>query len=156
MYGYKIKINCLPELIWACETTLDNYEWKNHNSKEMLEISYSKFDTMSVMINNNNYLLKNSALTLIMADEKRTASCEFVKPITIVSVAVRLSDFNYQACEITEKDFYDETTLILPAFLEELPINYELELTKTLHEIIKFSSGKSENQKIALTSIFLN
>ena len=154
MYGYKIRINGLPELIWACETTLDNYEWKNRNSKDMLEISYSKFDTMSVMINNNNYLLKNSALTLIMADEKYTASCEFEKPITIVSVAVKLSDFKYQACEITKKDFYDKTALILPAFLNELPINYEIELIKALHKIIKLSSSKSENQKIAMTSTF--
>ena len=156
MYVYKIKINCLPKLIWACEVTVENYEWRNRNSKDVLEISYSKFDTKSVTLNNNNFLLKNNTLSCIVADENRTASCKSGKPITIVSVAVSLSDFKYQPCELVEADLSDETVLILPFYLEELPINYELEVIKKLHEIIKLSSDNSENRKIALASAFFN
>lgn len=154
MYGYKIKINCLPEVVWACETTVDNYEWRNRNTNDMLEISFTKFGVKNITVNNNSYTLKNSALSCIMADEKRNAFCESGKPITIVSVAVRLSDFIYETREITDEDLYDEGYLILPAFLEDLPTYYELELTKFLHRIIKLSSGNSEKQKIALTSAF--
>ncbi len=154
MYGYKIKINCLPKIVWACETTVDNYEWKNRNTHDMLEISFSKFGEKTITINNNSYTLKNSSLSCIMANEKREGFCESGKSITIVSVAVRLSDFKYETCEITDGDLYDEKNLILPAFLQDLPIYYELELTKSLHKIIKLSSGNLENQKIALTAAF--
>ncbi len=154
MYGYKIKISCLPDVVWACETTVDNYEWENRNTRDMLEISFTKFGVKNITVNNNSYTLKNSALSCIAADEKRKAFCESGKPITIVSVAVRLSDFKYETREITEGDLYDEENLILPAFLEDLPIYYELEVTKSLHKIIKLSSGSSENQKIAMTAAF--
>ena len=154
MYGYKFKINCLPELVWACETTIDNYEWKNRNSKDMLEISYSKFDTKTVAINGENYLLKNSALNCVVGSEKRKAFCESGKPITIVSVAVKLSSFTYKACKITKRDIYDNESLILPAFLQDLPTFYELELTKILYKIIKLSSKNSQSQKALLTAAF--
>jgi len=154
MYGYKIKIECLPQIVWACETTVDNYEWTNRNTHDILEISFTKFGVKNVTINNNSYTLKNSALSCIAADEKRQAFCEAGKPITIVSVAVRLSDFKYEAREITEADLHDDQNLVLPAFLEDLPIYYELELTKALHKIIKLSSENSEKQRIALIAAF--
>ena len=28
MYGYKLKINCIPEILWACETTVTDYYWE--------------------------------------------------------------------------------------------------------------------------------
>ena len=154
MLGYKIKLNCLPKIVWACETTVDNYEWKNRNTHDMLEISFTKFGVKNITVNNNSYTLKNSSLSCVMANEKRESFCESGKSITIVSVAVRLSDFKYKTCEISEGEIYDEENLILPAFLEDLPVYYELEITKSLHKIIKLSSGKSEKQKIALTAAF--
>ena len=71
MYGYKLKINSLPKLMWACETTLNNYEWQNRNSKDMLEIAFAKFNTKNLVINNNSYTLKKSALSCVMANERR-------------------------------------------------------------------------------------
>lgn len=154
MYGYKIKINSLPKLVWACETTVDNYEWQNRNSKNMLEISFAKFDTETVMVNNNNYILKNSALSCVMAKDRREAFCEPRNPITIVSVAVELSDFIFETCEITEADCNDKTKLLLPAFLEKLPLADELDLIKVLHEIIKLSPNNLENDVVFLSAFF--
>ena len=156
MYGYKIKINYLPKLIWSCETTVDNYEWQNRNSKDMLEISFSKFDTANIMVNNNSYVLKNSALSCVMASEKRTAFCKPENPITIVSVAVKFSGLEYQSCKFIEADSTDKSVLLLPAFLEDLPLADELEIIKILHKIIRFSSNNSENENIAFISAFFN
>jgi len=156
MYGYKIKINCLPKLKWACETTVDNYAWKNRNTPDMLEISFAKFDTKTLMLNNNSYTLKNNALSCVMADERREAFCEHEKKITIVSVAVELSDFIFEPCEISEADLDDKTKLLLPAYLEGLSLSDEIEFIKILHEIIKWSSDNSENKRIAFISSFCN
>lgn len=156
MYGYKIKINSLPQMVWACETTLNNYEWQNRNSKDMLEISFAKFGITNTMVNNNSCILKNSALSCVMANEKREAFCEPGKPITIVSVAVRLSDFAYRSSELTETDCGDKTVLLLPAFLENVPLSEELDLIKTLHEIIKFYSKNSESENIACIATFFD
>lgn len=154
MYGYKLKINGLPILTWACETTLNNYEWKNRNSKDMLEIAFAKFDTMNLIINNNSYTLKKSALSCVMANERRESFCEPESPITIVSVAVKFSDFMFEPCELTEADSCDKTKLLLPAYLEDLPLSDELDLIKTLHKIIKLSSNNSENENAAFISKF--
>ncbi len=154
MYGYKVKINSLPKMVWACETTVDNYEWKNRNSRDMLEISFTKFGTKNITVNNNSYTLKNSALSCIMANEKREAFCEPEQLITIISVAVKFNNFMFEPCEITEADYSDKTTLLLPAFLENLPLADELEIIKILHKIIKLSSNNSENENIAFISDF--
>jgi AraC-like DNA-binding protein len=154
MYGYKLKINSLPKLVWACETTLNNYEWKNRNSKDMLEIAFAKFNTKYLMTNNNSYTLKKSALSCVMANERREAFCEPESPITIVSVAVKFSDFMFEPCELTEADSRDKTKLLLPAYLEDLPLSDELDLIKTLHKIIKLTSNNSENENVAFISNF--
>lgn len=154
MYGYKLKINSLPKLVWSCETTFTNYEWQNRNTRNMLEISFEKFVTKSITVNNNSYILKNSSLTCIMADEKREAFCEPKNPITILSIAVRMSDFLFEPCEITESDCNDKSAILLPAFLEALPLSDELELIKILHKIIKSASSNSENGNAAFISAF--
>ena len=152
MYGYKLKINSLPKLVWACETTLNNYEWKNRNSKDMLEIAFEKFNTHNIIINNKSYTLKKSALTCVMTDERREAFCEPESLITIVSVADKFSDFMFEACELTEADSRDKTKLLLPAYLEDLPLSDELDLIKTLHKIIKLTSNNSGNENAAFMS----
>ena len=154
MYGYKLKINSLPKLMWACETTLNNYEWQNRNSKDMLEIAFAKFNTKNLVINNNSYTLKKSALSCVMANERRESFCEPESPITIVSVAVKFSDFMFEPREISESDCNDKSVIILPAFLENLPLSDELDLIKTLHKIIKLTSNNAENENVAFISNF--
>ncbi len=154
MYGYKLKINGLPKLMWACETTLNNYEWQNRNSKDMLEIAFAKFNTKNLVINNNSYTLKKSALSCVMANERRESFCEPESPITIVSVAVKFSDFMFVPCEIAESDCNDKSVIVLPAFLENLPLSDELDLIKTLHKIIKLTSNNAENENVAFISHF--
>ena len=154
MYGYKLKINSLPKLMWACETTLNNYEWQNRNSKDMLEIAFAKFNTKNLVINNNSYTLKKSALSCVMANERRESFCEPESPTTIVSVAVKFSDFMFEPCEIAESDCNDKSVIILPAFLENLPLSDELDLIKTLHKIIKLTSNNAENDNVAFISNF--
>jgi len=43
---------------------------------------------------------------------------------------------------------------LLPAFIDDLPLPHELELLKTLHSIIKFSSSGAENETAAFVSCF--
>lgn len=154
MYGYKIKINSLPELVWACETTVDNYEWQNRNSKDMLEISFAKFDTISITVNNKSCIMKKSLLSCVMANEKRKAFCKAGEPITIVSIAVKFSRFNFEPHIFTKADYSDNTSILLPACLENLSLFNELELINTMHEIIKYSLNNAENTKAAFVSIF--
>lgn len=154
MYGYKVKINSLPQMVWACETTFNNYDWQNPNSKDMLEISFAKFNSQTITINNDSHILKNSALCCVIANEDRKAFCKPEDPITVVTVSVKLSDFMFEPCELTESDFSDNTKLLLPAYLEGLPLSEELELIKILHGIIKSSSKKSENENVAFISTF--
>ena len=130
MYGYKIKINSLPKLKWACETTFNNYEWQNQNATNMLEISFTKFNSQTIIIDNNSHILKNSALCCVPANENRKAFCKPEDPITVVTVAVEFDDFSFEPHEITETDYSDNTRLLLPAFLEGLSLSEELELIK--------------------------
>lgn len=154
MYGYKIKINSLPKLLWACETTVNDYVWENRNRKDALEISFSKFNTKTVISEGKTYMLKNSALSCIVADEKIESFCEPGSPITIVSVAVSIINLEYTCCNITEADCEDASYLLIPLFIEQLPLADELDLIKSLHKIIKFSADCSESKNMAFYASF--
>ncbi len=154
MHGYKIKINSLPRLLWACETTLTDYVWTNRNRKDTLEITYSKFNTKTVILQGKTYTLKNSALSCIAADEKIESFCKPGSPITIVSAAVSIKNLEYTCCNITEADCEDTTCLLLPLFIEHPPLADELDLLKVLHKIIKFSADCSESKNMALYASF--
>ena len=155
MYGYKVKIGSLPVPVWACETTVSDYMWWNpKRKKNRLEVSFSKFDTQTVILNENEYVLKNNSLACIIADEKRTCFCESGQPVTIITVSVRLTDFEYQFCDLTPADCDDSSILILPAFCEDLTLADELEITKTAYKCIKQVPVNTENKQLAFASAF--
>lgn len=154
MYGYKIKINSLPQIVWACETTVSNYEWHNHHGEDMLEISIASFDTQTVILNDKEFLLKHNALSCVVGTEKRTCFCNPETPITVVSVAVKLSDFQSAAGEITSADCLDHSVLLLPAVFPNPPLENKLEITTILHRLIRAYTEHSESGKAVLISGF--
>ena len=154
MYGYKLKINCIPEIVWACETTVTDYHWKNRHSEDMLEISVSTYKEKTVIYNNTKFNLKKGNLSCIIGNEEVECYCEKGAAISILSVAVKFKNINFSRGEITENDLSDNSVLLLPAFYSEINISNELEIVKILHNIIKFSSDNSENEKAAFISEF--
>lgn len=155
MYGYRIKIDCLPQRVWACETTVSDYQWKNSNTCDMLEISFSKFSSITVTLNGRTHVFHNSSLSCIVGDADREGFCEENAPITIVTVAARLSQWHSSSGEFTSTDFEDDSVLLLPAFLGDLTPSLELDFIKLLHNIIAISTS-SEAGRMAFASAFLH
>jgi len=154
MYGYKIKINSIPELFWACETTVKNYMWKNRNTKDMLEISLSNYKTKTVTLNGRDYILSKNDLSCMIADENRKAYCNANEEISIVSVAVKLKNFEYSACEFSEEDYADKSVILTPLFIEQPSISDELNLRKIMLKIIQTMPEKTESKKALFVSSF--
>lgn len=154
MYGYKVKINCLPELLWASEITVTDYHWQNRNKKDMLELSLSAFEEKTVRLKGKELLLRNHALSCVVGEEERTAFCRKGTAITVVSVAVKLSDFYAQEAELTAEDGADPSVLLLPAVLETLSLEDELEVTTLLHKLIRAHTDRTESGKARCLSGF--
>ena len=154
MYGYKIRINSLPRIVWACETTVNDYQWKNRNSGDMLEISFSKFEKKTVAINGVRCCLEGRELACVVGREKRECFCQPGEPITIVSVAVKLENFEKEPIHFGEADYRDNSVLLLPATHSGVTLDEELELTKLLHSMIRHSSAGSVGANSAFLSDF--
>lgn len=154
MLGYKIKINNIPEYVWACETTVNDYMWINRNQKDMLEISFSKYSSKKIIINGQNFLLKNSNLSCVVSDTKREIFCNEKEEINIVSVCVKIKELDFSMCELCSEDCFDYSTIILPAFIEDIPLSDELEILKIMHKIMKIAPDMCENTRAIFMSYF--
>ena len=154
MYGYKIKINCLPTVVWASETTVDHYQWENRNREDMLEISFCVFDTKTEILNGKERVLNNHALSCVAGAEKRASFCKTGDPITIVSVAVKLTDFQIEAGQLTDGDIRDPSRLLLPAVWEGLSLEEELAITALLRKLIRAHTDRSANSNAVFVSGF--
>jgi len=154
MLGYKLKIRSLPRPLWAGESTVSDYMWEQWRQKDQMEISFSKFDTQTLILYGKEYTLKTNTLGCVFAGEGRKASCEPGKPITVVTVAARFPDFEKTFCEITPRDCEDPSVLLLPAFLEDITLSDELEITKIAYKCIKQVPVNSESKYFAFSSAF--
>ena len=154
MYGYKIKINTLPQMVWATETTVSDYYWENRNKPHMLEISYSTFESKTQIINGKKSIAHNNTLNCIVGDEPRSSFSESSLPITIASVAVKFDSIFATAQDFTKDDFENQDFILLPAVMENLSLENELEILTLLHKLIHFGIHPSENNKISSLSTF--
>lgn len=156
MYGYKIKINSLPEIVWACETSVEDYSWKNHNGKDRLELAVLKYKTRTVVLNNCRYDLKNGDFSCVGGDVGYESFSNSGEPVTIVSVAVRFGDFECEFCDITREDCFDESVILIPAVYGSLSVSDEIEFIKLLHNMIKYYNSNSESSRISFLSDFFS
>lgn len=156
MYGYKIRFNSLPVVVWACETTVKDYMWKNRNPKSRIEIAVSTYESKTRIINGNAYTGTGNDISCIAGSEKITCFCEPGASISITTVAVEFSDLECTGCEFTDQDYTDESVILLPAFVENPPLDLNIYTVKALHKMIKFNSSTSESSKKAFLAEFFN
>lgn len=154
MYGYKVSLKGLPETLFACSTTVDNYSWQNANDKNTIEISISKAESSVVVINGESYNFQNGAnLSCVIGDEERCAYCQSGVQNEITSVAVRFEELLSSGCELSEKDAKDNTYFLLPAFLEDA---FQVqEITRLLNKYINnYTSGTSYDKALCMSIWF--
>ncbi len=155
MYGYKLRLHSLPEILWACETTVSDYDWENRNSADTLELSLSFYDTATTTLNGRHFQTTESQFSCVVGDEPRRSSCPPGTTISIVSVAARCTGLSAQAASLTEQDRADTSVLLLPALLSPLTQNEALTLTRPLHRLIQLQLKPTESQKMLQLSEWL-
>jgi len=153
--GYKIKINSLPEVIWALETDLTNYEWQNSADKNSIEISLSRSDKRYYKGRKSEVVLKGCSLECVVGDEEIYSCCEDGQKIAILSVSFRFSEIAYERLELNAASLEDKNTLLLPMYIQNLSIDEETDLNSMLHSIIKHYHEKSESGRLKSVSVFL-
>lgn len=155
MYGYKVKINSFPQIVFACETTLSDYAWDSRGRENILEISYSYASSRTFVINKKEFIFHNGTLQCLWADDVAESTCEPGEPITIITAAAELIGASCTLCEITEELAQDHSWMLLPLFWDNLPPDVELDLINRLYNIIRYHSQKQENNRVACASEFL-
>ncbi|MBE6738755.1 MAG: helix-turn-helix transcriptional regulator [Ruminococcaceae bacterium] len=156
MLGYKLKIKSLPVMKWALETQVNDYMWTNHNSKNQIEISFSKFTEKSLFYNNQRFKFKNNNLGCTVGNVPCKSLCQSGEEINIISVSVTVSDFEAIPCNFTEDDAKDTSYILVPAFISELSLSEELTFTKVLHKIIHLSTEISEAARTEFIGAFFD
>ena len=120
MYGYKVRLKGMPETLFACSTTVDNYNWQNNHTENVIEIGVAKSESYLSNIGGESYNLKNSThLSCIAGKEYRSASCEEGVTIEITCVGVHFENLYLKSCELIEEDAKDNSYFLLPALTND-------------------------------------
>lgn len=153
MYGYKISFKGIPGTVFACSTVVDDYSWENHGSDNTLEISASKSDGITMLIDGKETRLeKGTHLSCVPGGEKRAAFCEKGVKNEILTVCVRFEKLTYTACDLTKKDAADNSVYLLPAVLYEAAEISSFE--KLLNEYINLSVSDKAAKKALSVSVW--
>ena len=67
---------------------------------------------------------------------------------------MKIHELEYSAREFCDEDYYDHSAILLPAYIEDLPLSDEIEFLKIMHKIIKIAPDISENTRAIFISHF--
>ena len=154
MYGYKINIKGLPETVFACSTTVDDYNWKNANDNRTIEIAVCKSESVTSIINNKTYSLCGSHLICVAGNEERYCCCDSGVQFELTTVAVRFDEINISSGELSYKDASDNSCFLLPSFLEDAYPSQEI--IRLINKYIKHNTLGRSYDKAQCVSIWFN
>lgn len=156
MYGYQVKINGLPQTVWACDTTVTDYQWKNNNRSHMIEISLSKAQSRTICIHNREYHLGDGyTLSCVIGDTDISSFSPPDTQVSITSVAVAFPELSAIGKELTQADAQDQSAFLLPAFQQPLSTEEIVLFQTLLHKYIKYNAeSTAAGQASCLSALF--
>ena len=153
MYGYKINLEGLPKTEFACSTSVNNYEWKNNNTKNVVEISISASEQAIITVANKEFIFSGDHLSCVVEDEERRAYCPVGTENKITSVAVRFDKITAKFCDLSREDTYDQSVFLIPAVTNE--ISGIDEISRLLKKYIKnYASENAYNRALCVSVWF--
>lgn len=139
MYGYKVFLNGLPKTEFACTAVVDDYQWKNLNKKNTIEISIVDAREMSQTVNNETHFFDNQLLlSCIMGNEKSSAFARRGVRNEITTVAVSFEEIDIVPCELKDYDADNNEYYLFPAYSTDTGLIREI--TPLLNQYIKFNT----------------
>ena len=155
MYGYKIKkIKTLPQTVWACKTSVDNYEWQNRQSSDMLELGYCKAVERTVCVGGIEPIkVYGKSLSCIVGSHLNESYADEGVKVEILSVAVRIEGLEYSCKEFDEKDVKEKDVILLPCLLDELPKKNWMEIENLLYRYVSETVKKDASSELLSCSL---
>ena len=138
MLGYRlVPPQHLPETVWACKTTVDDYTWQNRNAADMIEISITAADTRyHRYASTPERTLHGKTLACVLGCTPLFASAPTGTEVQITSVAIRFPSLRFEEIELDGADLTDTSVLLLPQLTEGLPQRELADVERLLHRYI--------------------
>ena len=153
MYGYKISFKGIPEIKFACSVSVDNYNWKNGQGENHLEISISRADKRFVTINDKESVVTDTeVLSCLPGKEKRSSFCEPGTVCEITSFAVRFEKTDCICTELSRVDADDNSVYLLPAMMSDF--SGFSEVKALINKIISCNVSGTASDRAMCISVF--
>ena len=155
MYGYKLRLpSAIPITVWACKTSVDRYDWKNHNDSNMIEFSVCKASQRTVKIGADAPMsVSGKGFFCILGDHDIKSYANDGVNVEIVSVAVRFDNITYTAEELNERDLEENDILLLPYMLSDLAMQDWMAIENLLYRFIGENVKKDAASQVICASM---
>lgn len=114
MFYHKFKIDSLPEPVFACSLTAENYRWKNDKSKKRIEIGIIEGGELIQTVNGVPYKLSDISLNTIIGDEDVTMLERTGGKVSITTLAVQFKTLEWELLDRNEVDISDNDCFLFP------------------------------------------
>lgn len=153
MYGYIIAFEGLPKAVWACETNLKDYNWKNRHSENMLEISLVKAEEITIILDGVKKTYKDAEyITCTVGCDPKESFSNSKTNVKIISVAVEFPRLKIAKRYLIPGD-KPADNIFLPAIFKA--DNEELnEISLDLYKYIKLISENSVENSLLSAALF--
>ncbi len=154
LYGYKINIKSLPQTLFACSTTVDNYNWKNNNKKNTIEFSIFKSKANTMIINNEKYINEGTFFSCIIGSEDVRGFCDSGVQMEITTLAVQFDEIGVTPCELSIDETFSNSYFLLPLISDDPSLTQEV--LRLINKYINLNVSDTSYDSALCTSVWFN
>lgn len=146
----------LPVTVWACKTTVDDYDWENRNTADMIEISITEAETRYHRHGSEpERTLHGKTLSCVLGCTPLCAHADTGTEVRITSVALRFPTLCFEEGDLDAQDLGDPAVLLLPQLTTDLPERELADVERLLHRYIHTHTQKNAAAEATCAAIAL-
>ena len=148
MFGYKVKLpSVVPQPIWAAKVTVDDYNWHNDAKKDALELAIVTAESYTSAFEGEPPVEHTGEnFHCVVGDAPMRCTAAPGVRVEISTVSVRFPGLIWEARELTDDDFADTASILLPSVVALSEAGEMREYEQRIHQYIHayMNSGHSE------------
>lgn len=152
MYYHKIRADSLPEPVFACSLTAENYVWKNGLEEGCVEIGLMEGKEILMTVNGETEAFSGCVLSITVGGENVSALAGESEKIFLNTVAVRFKNMEWSMCELPQADPEDGGYFLFPCLWDAS--EEKVKLTRLIKTYISHYARSSAYDRAMCVSVW--
>ena len=114
----RVKVCGVPEPVFACSVTTENYDWKNENEEKCLEIGILEGKSVVSSVEGEDCTYPECALIVVAGGEDISSRSVRSETVYINTISVRFSGLEWEIVNVSDVDMSDTEYFLFPCYVD--------------------------------------